>query len=449
VPPCREPVAIPWAEAPIEARLAAAGLPPLPRTAWLEVDLGALTANLALLRQLLPPGVRVEPAVKADAYGHGAVPVARALEAAGADGLCVATLDEALELRAGGVRLPILVLYPVPPELAPLAAHHEIALTVGDRTLLERLLAVVRRRRGGEGPALRLQLEVETGLGRGGLREEDLPAALAAIGGTPGVQLVAVWSHLAAPEDLARSREQEERLGRVVGLLVEAGLPVVARHLAASGGLVAGTAPPLDVVRPGLVLYGIVPDGVPPTGPWRQAVRDLAPVLSLHARPVRVEELPAGSGISYGPTFVTTRPSRIATLPLGYADGWWRQLSNRASALVRGRRVPLVGTVAMDAVMADVTDVPGPPVTVDDEFVLLGTQGGARIRVEELARACTTISWEILASLARRLPRVYTAGAGVPVGMRTLIEWRDVWPRSTSGTVTSVSWKSRPSSSQP
>jgi alanine racemase len=146
--------------------------------------------------------------------------------------------------------------------------------------------------------------------------------------------------------------------------------------------------------------------------------------MALHARPVRVVDLPAGSGVSYGPSFVTRRPSRIATLPLGYGDGWARSLSNRASALVRGARVPLVGTVAMDAVMADVTDVPGSAVTVDDEFTLLGEQAGERIDAAELARLRATISWEVVTAMSRRLPRVYHAAAG-PLGIETLVRRED------------------------
>ena len=147
------------------------------------------------------------------------------------------------------------------------------------------------------------------------------------------------------------------------------------------------------------------------------------PVMSLVARAVRVADLPAGTGISYGPTFRTARPSRIATLPLGYGDGWSRALSNRAGALVRGLRVPLVGNVAMDAVMVDVTDVPGPPVDLGDEFVLIGRSGDERITVEELARRRTTNTWEVVTAMSRRLPRVYHAAAG-PVGLRTLTERR-------------------------
>jgi alanine racemase len=156
----------------------------------------------------------------------------------------------------------------------------------------------------------------------------------------------------------------------------------------------------------------------------------LRPVLSLHARPVRVADLPAGWGISYGPSFTTSRPSRIATLPLGYGDGWPRSLSNRASALVRGHRVPLVGTVAMDAVMADVTDVPGALVGIADEFALIGSQGDEQITVAELAAARGTVSWEVVTSLAARLPRVYHA-ASVPRETRTLVADEVLGRRST------------------
>jgi alanine racemase len=147
-------------------------------------------------------------------------------------------------------------------------------------------------------------------------------------------------------------------------------------------------------------------------------------VMSLHARAVRVADLPAGHGISYGPTFTTSRPSRIATLPLGYGDGFARANANQSHALVRGGRVPLVGNVTMDAVMADVTDVPGPPVTTEDEFVLLGAQGEERITVEELAQQRTTNTWEVVTSMSGRVPRVYHAATGAVVGLRTLTRWR-------------------------
>jgi alanine racemase len=423
----------------------------LPRTAWLEIDLDRLTGNLAAIRGLLPAGVRVEPVVKADAYGHGATIVAAWLERAGAGGLCVATLDEGIELRTAGVGLPILVLYPIPPERVGDALAARLALTVADRTLMERTLDAARSASAAGGGSLVVHVEVETGLGRAGIVPGDLPAAIEAIRRTRGVELAGIWSHLAAPDDRDRTGRQVATFEAAIAAIPggdEAwrGHRGPIRHLAATGGLLAVAVPAYERVRLGLGLYGIVPDGLVAAGEAAGAASLLRPVMSLHARPIRVVDLPAGHGLSYGPSFETVRPSRIASLPVGYGDGWPRVLSNRADALVRGRRVPLVGTVAMDAVLADVTDVPGPPVTVDDEFVLLGEQDGpsgtASIGAAELAQVRTTISWEVVTQMARRLPRVYHAAA-VPVGVRTLTEEIRLWPpESNSGTGTSASSRS-------
>ncbi len=404
----------------MEDRLAAAGLQPLPRTAWAEIDLDALAGNLAVLRRLAAPGTAVHPVVKADAYGHGAIPVARALEAAGADGFCVAAFDEAVALRRAGIAVPILVLYPIPPALATAAAADRIAVTAGDRQLLDALLTAIRQAPGGE--PLDVQLEVETGLGRGGFPVDALLGAARDVVATPGARLVSAWTHFQAPADSARTAAQVAAFERAADVLVAGGITLPPRHVAASGGLLLEHVVSLDGVRPGLAIYGLVPDELLGGGE-RTAVEgasELRPALSLHARPVRVADLPAGWGISYGPSFTTSRPSRIATLPLGYGDGWPRSLSNRAHALVRGSRVPLVGYVAMDAVMADVTDVPGVPVGVDDEFVLLGAQGDERITAVEVAAERGTISWEVVTNLSRRLPRVYHA-ASLPRETRTLV----------------------------
>jgi alanine racemase len=410
---------VPPARRPIERRLADAGLPPLPRTAWLEIDLEALADNLAALRDLAGPGIPVRPVVKADAYGHGAVPVALALEGAGADGFCVAAIDEALELRGAGIRGPILVLYPVPGAWVGEAARLGIAVAGGD------LGALAETARAAAGLAtdrtLGIHLEVETGLGRGGLSGPDLVAAARLIADSPGLSLAGLWTHFQAVEDAALTAVQLERFDAAGGAIAAAGIELPVRHVAASAALMAEGVVAYDGVRPGLAVYGLVPDelaAVP--GALHAAVR-FRPVMSLVARAVRVADLPAGTGISYGPTFRTARHSRIATLPLGYGDGWPRTLSNRASALVRGRRVPLVGNVAMDAVMVDVTDVPGPPVDLADEFVLIGRSGEALIGVDELAHLRTTNSWEVVTDMSRRLPRVYHAAAG-PVGLRTLTE---------------------------
>ena len=389
----------------------------LPRTAWLEIDLDAIRGNLAVIRMLAGEGTPVHPVVKADAYGHGALPVARALEAAGADGFCVATLDEAIALRRGGIRRPILVLYPVPPTQAPTAARRGIAITAGDFDLLE--FTVAELARGSSTRLLSVHLEVETGLGRGGFTDTEVVVAARLVAGHSRTRLGGLWTHLQAPEDPTVSAIQVARFEAAGTALEAAGISLPRRHLRASGSLVTGGISSLDGVRPGLSIYGLIPDALSGAA-LASGVAQLRPALSLKARPVRVADLPSGSGISYGPSFRTSRPSRIATLPLGYGDGWSRALSNRAEALVRGVRVPLVGTVAMDAVMADVTDVPGPPVTVADEFVLIGRQAGAEIDVAEVARLRTTNAWEVVAAMSGRLPRVYHAAAG-PVAVRTLV----------------------------
>ncbi len=391
-------------------------------------------ANLAVLRRTLPAGVRLDVVVKADAYGHGAVPIGQALEAAGKaapGGLAVATFDEAVELREGGLRLPILVLFAIPPEHAAEAGRRRIAITVGDPVLLERTLAAVELARsssragGRRHPPhqLELHVEVETGLGRAGIIPEEVPAVVARIASAPGVRLGGIWSHLQAPSDRERTAGQAGRFDGAIELLGGESVRLPRRHVSASGGLLSGNGPIYEGVRIGLAVYGLPPDDLPAELLRAGPAAELQPVMSVHARPIRVIELAAGSGISYGPSFTTRRTSRIATLPLGYGDGWARAGSNRTEALVRGSRVPLVGTVAMDAVMADVTDVPGPPVTIDDEFVLIGEQAGQRITALDVARARTTISWEVVTAMARRLPRVYHAGL-VPLGVRTLAGWR-------------------------
>jgi alanine racemase len=264
-------------------------------------------------------------------------------------------------------------------------------------------------------------MEIETGLGRGGFAPADVAAVAARITASAGLRLTSAWTHLQAAEDRDLTARQLNRFDAAVAALRDAGhdLP---RHVAASGGLLTGGVASLDGVRPGLAVYGLVPDEL--LGRVDAAATidraGLRPVLSLHAQPVRVADLPTGWGIGYGPTFVTERPSRIATLPLGYGDGWPRSLSNRASALVRGGRAPIVGNVAMDAIMVDVTDAPGEPVGVHDEFVLIGRQGEDEITAASLAATRSTNSWEVVTAMAARVPRVYHAGSG-PQGLRTLV----------------------------
>jgi alanine racemase len=414
------PVGVAGPPAAIEDRLRRAGLPPLPRLAWLEIDLLALEANAAAVRERVGPHVAIAPVIKADAYGHG---VSAAVAAFGphAAMFCVATLDEAQVVRTLDAR-PILVLFAPPPEeMAEAAGELRIEAVASDPDALRALLAawLERGRRG----TLRIHVEVETGLHRGGLHPDEVVEAVASIGGVARAEVAGLWTHLARAEAPVAVVEQAERFARAVAALRAAGSPVPPRHVVATGGLLGPDALLPDggglgeLVRPGLCLYGERPDDVAVAPEAERFAAALRPAMTLKARAVRFERIAGGVPVGYGGRWTSDRPSRVATLPLGYADGWPRASHPGAQALVRGRRVPLVGSVAMDAVIADVTDVP--EADWSDEFVLLGSQGEDTITAGELARLRTTIPWEVLATMADRLPRVYHAGAVVR-GLRTL-----------------------------
>lgn len=421
----------------VEERLRRAGLPPLPRTAWLEIDQDALAGNLRAVREMVGPSVQVSAVVKADGYGHGLEVAARTFAAAGAARLCVATLDEALALREAGITTPVMILFTIPATEVPAAAAAGFELVAADVDLARDILEAWRRRkngarddgardddtrdggaRDGEGRELLIHLEVETGLTRAGIVLDRIAELAGAISRTPGARLAGIWSHLASAEDPATSAEQERVLLAAVQALREAGISSPPIHMAASGGLFAGTSRHHGMVRAGLCLYGELADELPISQATQAAAAALRPAMTLKARALRILEVPAGTAVGYGGRWRAERPSRIATLPIGYGDGWIRGYQPGVSALVQGQRVPLAGTVAMDAVAVDVTDVPG--VTMDDEFVLLGRQGGERISATELARRRTTIAWEVLVGMAHRLPRVYHSGREV-TGIRTVV----------------------------
>jgi alanine racemase len=402
--------------ASIDDRLAAAGLPPLPRRVWLEIDEGALANNLHAVRELAGPGTAVNAVVKADAYGHGLVPVGRVFEVAGADRLCVASLDEALILRGAGIRLPILVMFAIPAVEVARAARERVEVVAAEESTFVETLERWRHERRADAELV-VHLEVETGLARAGLGPDAVGRVAARIAQTPGVRLAAIWSHLARADDAPATTAQVRVFESACAALRSAGLDVPPRHLDATGGLFSGHAPVYEGVRVGLALYGLLPDRLPISPAAQHLAEQLRPAMALKCRPLRVELMPAGTPVGYGAEWHAPRDSLIATLPVGYGDGWARALSPRAQALVRGRRVALVGSVAMDAVMADVTEIPG--VTIDDEFVLLGTQGDAQIGASELAHIRTTIPYEVVTTMAHRVPRVYHAGS-VLLGLRTL-----------------------------
>jgi alanine racemase len=264
---------------------------------------------------------------------------------------------------------------------------------------------------------LTAQVEVETGLSRGGVvpgRVAELVSALV----SAGVRVGGIWTHLASPEDEAVTATQIAEFERAVGLVRDAGLPVPPRHVAATGGFWTGRSQSYEGVRIGLGMYGLLPKDLPISDELRPFVDRLRPAMALKCSALRIEQFPAGTRVGYGGRWTAQRESWIATLPVGYADAIPRP-APWGEALVHGRRIPLVGTVAMDAVMADVTDVMTDGLGLADEFVLLGSQGGEQIRAEELARARNTIPWEVATSMSHRVPRVYHAGS-VLMGLRTI-----------------------------
>lgn len=363
-----------------------------------EVDLAAIAANVQLACRLAGPGVQVMAVVKADAYGHGAVPVASEALAAGATWLGVAIPEEAIPLRVAGLTGRILVLGPIPPEQVDLVAAYDLDQCVCDLAQVEALDRAARAHR----RTLSVHLKVDTGMGRVGLRPREVRGVAEKIAGLPSVRLVGLMTHFAEAEadPPDHAREQLARFAEVARDLAAAGIPIPLRHAANSAGLLCLPEARLDLVRPGIMLYGYHPRG-------RGALPEprLRPALRLRTAVSQVQTVARGDSISYGRTFVASRDTRVATLPVGYADGVGRLLSNRGQVLIRGRRVPIVGRVCMDMTMVDATDLPD--VRVGDEGVLIGRQGDEEISADEVAALQGTISYEILSRIGPRVPRVY------------------------------------------
>jgi alanine racemase len=338
--------------------------------------------------------------VKANAYGHGDVAVSRTLLEAGVERLAVATVDEGLGLRAAGIDAPIVVLWALGPPEAPTAAEAGLEVIVSTPLDVETLSSAAAR----VGRPLSVHLKVDTGLGRQGSDREAAVGLAMTIARDRNLALTGTFSHLAAPgEDDAATDVQLLRLARVLDAMRSAGLDPGLVHVSASSGILARAGSFADAVRPGVSLYGLLPAAVVDRDPG------LRPALSLHALPLRIFDLPAGDALGYGYRFRTQRATRIATLGIGYGDGWPRVHVNNGWALVRGQRVPIVGAISMDGLTVDVGGVPD--VTYDDEFVLIGEQMGASISADEVAAERRTINYEVTTALRRRLPRVHAGQA--------------------------------------
>lgn len=378
---------------------------------WAEIDLDAIAANVRELRRVTRPEARLLVAVKANAYGHGLVEIARQALESGADALGVARMPEALALRDAGIDAPVLVFGFTPPSDVEALVRHDLIQTVYALKTARAYAELI----GKSGGRLKVHLKVDTGMGRLGILPDSrryvepgmdisdhAVRAVLDIAGLHELMLEGIFTHFAS-SDSADKRFAEEQFDIFMAFLDQlkrSGLEFEVRHAANSGAIIDMPHTHLDMVRAGVSLYGLYP-----SGEVDKSRIDLTPVMTLKARIAHLKKVPAGFPVSYGMTHTTQAPTTVATVPVGYADGFNRRLSNRGHMLVRGQKAPIIGRVCMDLTMIDVGHIPG--AAVEDEVVILGRQANEAITADELADLLDTINYEITSAITARVPRVY------------------------------------------
>ena len=370
------------------------------RPTWAEIDLSAIRHNLRQIKKLAgqgqPPSPKIMVVVKANAYGHGLVEVAKTLEKLDVHYLGVASLDEAIALRRERIKLPVLVLGAILPQELDSALDYDVTLTVCDKELARRL----NNKAKALNKLVPVHIKIDTGMGRIGVWHEQAFNVVKGLAQMKHIKMEGIYTHFAsASRDNFFTNYQLKSFENLLKKLGREDIRFHYRHAANSIALVDLKKSHFNLVRPGIIVYGMYPK--------RSFARilKLKPALSLRTKIVYLKDVPAGRSISYGRTFITEKATRIATLPIGYADGYGRILSNRASVLVKGQRAPVAGKVTMDQTMVDVGHIKG--VKVGDEVVLIGRQRQAQMRAEEIARISMTIPYEIVCSITNRVPRVY------------------------------------------
>lgn len=373
-----------------------------------EVHLDALRHNLGQLKKAAGK-TPIWTVLKADAYGHGSKAVARTLERAGAEGVCVALVEEGVELREAGIGLPILVMGGYYGDAFEELVHHRLTPVLSDVGQVERLAAAIALR---ESRPFAAHVKVDTGMARLGARACDWPELARQLAGNPQLEVAGLMTHL-ANADVSQAGVFDEPLRlfeEATAVLQRAGITPTVRHMANSSALLRDERTHFQLVRPGVALFGVDPLQAlsAELAASRSMVR-LRPTMTVKSRIVSLRRLAVGQAVGYGGHFRAERDSVIATVPMGYADGLSRGASNKGMVLVRGKRVPIVGTVSMDMTMLDVSELPG--CSDGDEAVFLGAQKGAlgadEITAAEVADWCGTIPWEILTNISRRVPRFY------------------------------------------
>jgi len=374
---------------------------------WVEVDLDALRHNVAAIRRRIGPNVKITAVVKADAYGHGLAPVSATLMQCGIDAFAVATLSEALSLRQiGGNGWPILLFGSALPFEAAAMLDQNITPTIS--TLDEAHLFEQEARQ--RGKTVDVHIEVDTGMGRVGFWHEDAARNILEIAALPHLRIAGLYTHFpSADENPGETRRELGLFQIVVQQLAVKGVNIPSLHAANSAAMLTLPESHLNMVRTGLILYGITPNA--PHASTLPRSHEFRPLLSFKARVAFVKDVAAGRTVSYGQTFTAEKPMRIATVTAGYADGFSRHLSNKAEVLVGGKRCPVIGRVTMDQIMVDITQLPN--VQCGDEVVFIGQQGDAQITASDVARWEDTIPWEVLCGITKsaRVPRVYRGAA--------------------------------------
>lgn len=363
------------------------------RPTWAEINLSNLTYNLNQIKKKLSPKTKIMPTIKADAYGHGLIPIAKRLVSDGVDFFGVASIDEGIKLRKAGIRFPILILGLIlKKDIVPIFKYG-LTTTVCD----EELALALNNKARIFGKPVNVHIKVDTGMGRIGVLHQDAERLIRNIHKLRFINIEGIFTHFAfADANKEFTMYQIDLFNRLIQRLNKDGINIPLVHAANSMGIIDYKKSHFNMVRPGLVIYGLYP---------RENLKiNLRPVLSLKTRVIFVKGVPSGYGISYGHDYVTKKETRIVTLPVGYGDGYPRNLSNKAAVLIRGRRFKICGRICMDQIMIDAGDY---LVKIGDEVVLIGSQGKNRITTEELAQISGTIPYEIVCGLGSRIPRVY------------------------------------------
>lgn len=367
------------------------------RPVWVEIDLNAVRHNLAEIRRLVGPQVEIMAVVKAEAYGHGAVKIAQTALQSGATRLGVALPEEGIALRKAGINAPILVFSPLQTDQAETMVRYDLTPTI---CMLEPAVALSRAATAA-GKEVPFHVKLDTGMNRIGIPAQEGIVFIKKMQSLPGILFEGIFSHLATADerDKEYARYQMKTFNKVIVDLKNEGLLPPKVHLANSAGIIDLPLAYYNLVRPGIILYGMYPSQEVETDRIR-----LQPVFSLKTKVVFKKRVPQGSAVSYGRKYVTPRETTIVTLPIGYADGWSRRLSGKAEVLISGKRFPIVGAICMDLCMVDVGDE---PVEIGQEVVLIGSQGSEKITAEEIGAYLETINYEVTCMINDRVPRRY------------------------------------------